>query len=54
LTARYLAGPHTGFFFEPDRFAEHWQLQRRFTPYMDATLRERKLAAWKAAVARLL
>jgi hypothetical protein len=29
-------------------------LQRRFTPHMDTALRERKLAAWKAAVARLL
>jgi glycerol kinase len=54
LGAAYLAGLHAGFFPEPDRFAEHWQLQRRFTPQMDTALRERKLAAWKAAVARLL
>ena len=54
LGAAYLAGLHAGFFPEPDRFAEHWQLQRRFTPHMDTAVRERKLAAWKAAVARLL
>ena len=54
LGAAYLAGLRAGFFPEPDRFAEHWQLQRRFTPQMDTALRERKLAAWKAAVARLL
>jgi glycerol kinase len=54
LGAAYLAGLHAGFFPEPDRFAKHWHLQRRFTPQMDTALRERKLAAWKAAVARLL
>ena len=54
LGAAYLAGLHAGFFPEPDRFAAHWQLQRRFTPHMDTGTRERKLAAWKAAVARLL
>src|SRR6202521_1188110 len=54
LGAAYLAGLHAGFFPEPDRFAERWQLERRFTPQMDSALRERKLAAWKAAVARLL
>jgi glycerol kinase len=54
LGAAYLAGLYAGFFPEPDRFAEHWQLQRRFTPTMDAALRERKLAAWTSAVRRLL
>ena len=54
LGAAYLAGLHAGFFPEPDRFAEHWHLERRFTPHMDTASRERKLAAWKAAVARLL
>jgi glycerol kinase len=54
LGAAYLAGLHAGFFPEPDRFAEHWQLQRRFTPSMDAGTRERKLAAWTSAVRRLL
>jgi glycerol kinase len=54
LGAAYLAGLHAGFFPEPDRFLALWQLQRRFSPQMDATRRERKLAAWGSAVRRLL
>src|SRR3984957_19666023 len=54
LGAAYLAGLHTGFYPEPDRFAERWQLERRFTPRMDEALRDRKLAAWDSAVKRLL
>lgn len=54
LGAAYLAGLHTGFFAEPDRFAAHWQLERRFVRGMDAALRQRKLAAWASAVRRLL
>jgi glycerol kinase len=54
LGAAYLAGLHAGFFPEPDRFADHWRLEQRFVPHMDAAARERKLAGWTAAVARLL
>jgi glycerol kinase len=54
LGAAYLAGLHAGFFPEPDRFADHWRLERRFTPQMDSTTRERKLAGWSTAVRRLL
>jgi glycerol kinase len=54
LGAAYLAGLHTGFYPEPDRFAERWQLERRFMPRMDSALRARKLAAWDSAVKRLL
>jgi glycerol kinase len=54
LGAAYLAGLHAGFFPEPDRFASQWQLQRRFTPQMDAATRERKLAGWASAVRRVL
>jgi glycerol kinase len=54
LGAAYLAGLHTGFFPEPDRFAAHWHAERRFTPQMDAATRERKLSAWAVAVRRLL
>lgn len=54
LGAAYLAGLYAGFFPEPDRFMERWQLERRFEPQMDGALRERKLAAWSAAVRRLL
>jgi glycerol kinase len=54
LGAAYLAGLHTGFFPEPDRFLDRWQLERRFSPQMDAAAREQKLAAWASAVRRLL
>jgi glycerol kinase len=54
LGAAYLAGLHAGFFPEPDRFLDHWQLERRFSPRMDVATRERKLAAWEKAVRRLL
>jgi len=54
LGAAYLAGLQVGFFPEPDRFANHWRLERRFEPHMDAALRARKLDAWTAAVRRLL
>ena len=54
LGAAYLAGLHAGFFPEPDRFESLWRLDRRFTPHMDAAVRERKLSGWIAAVRRLL
>jgi glycerol kinase len=54
LGAAYLAGLHAGFFPEPDRFADQWQLERRFIPQLDAASREQKLAGWAAAVRRLL
>jgi glycerol kinase len=54
LGAAYLAGLHAGFFPEPERFSERWQLERRFSPQMDAATRERKLKGWTAAVRRLL
>jgi len=54
LGAAYLAGLHAGFFPEPDRFVDHWRLERRFAPQMDDAVRERKLAGWASAVRRLL
>jgi glycerol kinase len=54
LGAAYLAGLHTGFFPEPDRFVNHWRLERRFAPRMDAAERARRLADWASAVRRLL
>jgi len=54
LGAAYLAGLHTGFFPEPDRFVNHWRVERRFEPRMDARERARKLADWSSAVRRLL
>ncbi len=54
LGAAYLAGLHAGFFPAPDRFANLWQSERRFSPQMDAATRERKLTGWSTAVRRLL
>ena len=54
LGAAYLAGLQVGFFPEPGRFVEHWRLERRFEPQMDAALRARKMAAWATAVRRVL
>jgi glycerol kinase len=54
LGAAYLAGLRSGFFPEPDRFADQWRSERRFTPQMDGGTRQRKLAAWATAVRRLL
>jgi glycerol kinase len=54
LGAAYLAGLYVGFFPEPDRFANLWRLQRRFNPQLNAAAREQRLAAWTAAVRRLL
>jgi glycerol kinase len=54
LGAAYLAGLRAGFFPEPDRFSDQWRLERRFTPQMDATMRDRKLKGWSSAVRRLL
>ena len=54
LGAAYLAGLHSGFFPEPDRFPAQWQLERRFSPQMDAGTRTRKLVGWASAVARVL
>jgi glycerol kinase len=54
LGAAYLAGLHAGFYPEPDRFLDHWRLERRFTPQMDTVTREKKLAGWTSAVRRLL
>jgi glycerol kinase len=54
LGAAYLAGLYAGFFPEPDRFLDHWKLERRFSPLMDSVTRERKLSGWTSAVCRLL
>ena len=54
LGAAYLAGLQAGFFPEPNRFLDRWRLEHQFKPRMDATVRERKLAAWSTAVRRLL
>jgi glycerol kinase len=50
----YRAGLRAGFFPEPDRFGSLWQSERRFTPQMDAAMREQRLAGWASAIRRLL
>jgi glycerol kinase len=54
LGAADLAGLQTGFFPDPDRFAAAWQLDRRFTPAMEAATRNHKLRVWNSAVQRVL
>jgi glycerol kinase len=52
--AAYLAGLAAGVCPDLAQFAALWTCERRFTPQMDATTRERKFAGWRDAVARTL
>lgn len=54
LGAAYLAGLAAGVYPDPDRFADLWRLDRRFTPNFDGDLRESMIAGWKDAVGRTL
>ncbi|MGX5733375.1 glycerol kinase GlpK [Bosea thiooxidans] len=54
LGAAYLAGLDAGLLPEPERFADLWRLERRFTPAMAASQREHKVAGWRDAVRRTL
>ena len=54
LGAAYLAGMQIGFYGKPDAFAQSWNLERRFSPAMDAELRTAKLNGWQDAVKRTL
>jgi glycerol kinase len=54
LGAAYLAGLQSGLYPEPQRFAESWALDRRYTAAMDGATRARKIALWRDAVARTL
>jgi glycerol kinase len=54
LGAAYLAGLQAGVFPAPDRFADRWRLDRRFSPNMEHAVRIRKIAGWKDAVRRTL
>jgi len=54
LGAAYLAGLQAGLCPEPEGFAQHWQLQRRFLPAMPAALREAAYQGWRRAVRRTL
>jgi glycerol kinase len=54
LGAAYLAGLSAGVCPSFDGFAAAWQRDRRFTPCMDAAVRDRKWQGWRAAVRRTL
>jgi glycerol kinase len=54
LGAAYLAGLQAGVFPEPDRFADAWRLDHRFTPRLPAAQRAAKVAGWRDAVSRTL
>jgi glycerol kinase len=54
LGAAYLAATTAGLCAKPEAFAKTWSMERRFTPSMSATERERKYALWKDAVGRTL
>jgi glycerol kinase len=54
LGAAYLAGLQAGLLPEPDRFADQWRLERRFSPAMAGSERARKVAGWRDAVRRTL
>ncbi len=51
LGAAYLAGLHCGIYESPEDLASNWQLDREFTPSIDAEQRDQMLAAWQKAVA---
>lgn len=50
LGAAWLAGWRAGICPDPERFAAHWSLDRRFLPAMDDDVRRKKYAAWQKAV----
>ena len=50
LGAAYLAGLAVGFWKSVEEIAAQWSVDRRFTPKMEATTRERLRAEWSRAV----
>lgn len=54
LGAAWLAGHNAGVWPEAEGFSKSWQLDQRFTPAMDESLRAKKIAGWKDAVKRTL
>ena len=54
LGAAYLAGLSAGVFPEPQKFADNWRLERRFTPTMGADTRAKKLRGWAKAMKGVL
>jgi len=54
LGAAYLAGLSAGLCPEPSEFMANWKLGRRFTPSLQAHVRQRLIAGWQDAVRRTL
>lgn len=54
LGAAYLAGLAVGYWSDPHEIAQHWQLDREFTPAMDKDHREYLFRRWKKAVTHVL
>ena len=54
LGAAYLAGLAAGVYPDPERFADRWRLERRFTPAMGEGERKARLASWQGAVASVI
>jgi glycerol kinase len=54
LGAAWLAGRQAEVWPDEHGFAASWRLDQRFTPSIDAALRERKLSGWRDAVRRTL
>ncbi|MCX7411358.1 MAG: glycerol kinase GlpK [Planctomycetales bacterium] len=52
LGAAYLAGLAVGYWTDREDLRRNWQLDREFTPTMDAVPRERLYADWRRAVER--
>lgn len=52
--AAYLAGLYIGAYPEPDEFAKTWELERQFTPQIDADTRAARYAGWTDAIERLV
>jgi glycerol kinase len=54
LGAAFLAGLAVGFWKSEEELETHWQLERRFTPAMSASDRDRFLSDWQDAVSRTM
>jgi glycerol kinase len=54
LGAAYLAGLAVGFWADQKTIAEHWNVDRKFTPNMDQAVRAKMYAGWQKAVKRAM
>jgi glycerol kinase len=54
LGAAYLAGLAVGFWPDRQTIAEHWQMDRKFTPAMEPETRKKLYSGWKKAVKRAM